>query len=120
MRFEIIERQGMSIARVKSHHVLIRDVDTALDLMADAYYQAKTRRLILDADAFDPRFFDLSTRLAGDILQKFVTYSVKLAIVGSFSQVTSKSLRDFIRESNQGTDIFFCNSDDEAVQRLAM
>lgn len=120
MRFEIIERQGMSIARVKSHHVLIRDVDTALDLMADAYYQAKTRRLILDADAFDPRFFDLSTRLAGDIQQKFVTYSVKLAIVGSFSQVTSKSLRDFIRESNQGTDIFFCNSDDEAVQRLAM
>lgn len=118
MRFEIIERQGVSIARVKSEQVLINDVDTALDLLGDVHYQAKTRRLIIDADTFDPRFFDLSTRLAGDILQKFVTYSVKLAIVGDFSQVTSKSLRDFIRESNQGRDIFFCSSEDEAVQRL--
>jgi hypothetical protein len=119
MRLHVIEHQGVSIARVESEHVLIRDVDTALDLMADVHYQAKTRSIIIDASSLDPRFFDLSTRLAGEILQKFVTYSVRLAIVGDFSRFTSKSLRDFIRESNQGTDIFFCTSEEEAVLRLA-
>ncbi len=118
MRLEIIEHQGKTVARVTSEHILITDVDTALDLMADVHYQTKSRSLIIDAATIDPRFFDLSTRLAGEILQKFVTYSVKLAIVGDFSQVGSKSLRDFIRESNQGRDIFFCNSEHEALQRL--
>ena len=119
MRLQVIEHQGVSIARVKSEQVLVSDVETALDLMVDVHYQAKTRSIIIDADSLDPRFFDLSTRLAGEILQKFVTYSVRLAIVGDFSQFTSKSLRDFISESNQGKDIFFCSSEEEAVLRLA-
>ncbi len=43
-------------------------------------------------------FFDLSTRLAGEILQKFINYHVKIAIIGDFSIYTSKSLKDFIYE----------------------
>lgn len=52
-------------------------------------------------------FFDLKTRLAGDILQKFINYRVKIAIIGDFSMYTSKSLKDFIYECNKGKDIFY-------------
>lgn len=43
---------------------------------------------------------------------------MKLAIVGDFSGYTSKSLRDFIHESNNGRDIFFASSEEEAVRML--
>lgn len=54
-------------------------------------------------------FFRLKTRLAGEMLQKFVTYRIPLAIVGDISAWTeqSNSLRDFVRESNAGTGIWF-------------
>jgi len=39
----------------------------------------------LNKSAICDDFFDLSTGLAGEILQKFVNYHVKIAIVGDFS-----------------------------------
>jgi hypothetical protein len=119
MNIQVIQHTSVPIARVTSDSILIFDVDSALDLMASVYYQSGARRLILDSSAIDERFFDLKTRLAGDILQKFVNYQTKLAIIGDFSVYTSKSLRDFIRESNSGSDIFFVGDEMEAITRLS-
>ena len=43
---------------------------------------------------------------------------MKLAIWGDFSGYTSKPLHDFIYESNQGRDIFFTTTQEEAIERL--
>lgn len=56
--------------------------------------------------------------VASDILQKFVNYSIKLAIFGDFSKYTSKPLKDFIYECNQGKDVFFAKDETEAVEML--
>jgi hypothetical protein len=56
--------------------------------------------------------------LAGDILQKFSNYRVKLAIVGDFIKYQNKSLQDFIRESNKGNTIFFVDNVESAFKRL--
>lgn len=53
-------------------------------------------------------FFILSTGIAGEILQKFINYHLKIAIVGDYSRYTSKPLKDFIYESNNGNSILFC------------
>lgn len=119
MNIQVIQHTSVPIARVTSNSILIFDVDSALDLIASVHYQSGVRRLILDSSAIDERFFDLKTRLAGDILQKFVTYQTKLAIIGDFSVYMSKNLRDFIRESNKGSDIFFVGSEEEAITRLS-
>lgn len=49
-------------------------------------------------------FFRLETRLAGAVLQKFVNYGIKLALIGDVSPwlERSKAFRDFVRETNQG------------------
>ena len=60
----------------------------------------------------------LRTGLAGEVLQKFINYHVKVAIVGDYSQYTSKSLRAFIYESNRGNDIYFLSSVEEAVAKF--
>lgn len=50
---------------------------------------------------------------------KFINYGAKLAVYGDYSGYTSKPLRDFIRESNRGRDIFFPATRQEAILRLA-
>ena len=63
--------------------------------------------MVLRKEQIDEPFFRLSTGLAGEVLQKFVNYHMKLAIVGDFSGYTSKPLQDFIRESNEGRHVCF-------------
>lgn len=74
--------------------------------------------LILKQEDTIPDFFDLSTRIAGEVLQKFVNYKTAVAIVGDYSGYTSKSLKDFIYESNKGQSVFFVDSVELAVQNL--
>ncbi len=38
---------------------------------------------------------------------------------GDFSRYTSKPLRDFIYESNNGSHIFFVSTEDDAIEKLA-
>jgi len=102
MTIRTIATGSIPIARVESDEVVVHNVDTALDLMADVRYQTGADTIIIDSDCLHGDFFDLSTNLAGEILQKFTNYRMKIAIVGDFSHYGSKSLRDFIRESNKG------------------
>jgi len=76
-------------------------------------------KIILHKMIINPDFFDLKTGFAGEILQKFSNYKVKLAIIGDFSSFTSKSLRDFILESNKHGHINFVSTIDEARVRLS-
>jgi hypothetical protein len=98
--------------------VLISDTQDALDLMATVRHLYDCDKIVLDKSAITEGFFDLKTRVAGEILQKFTNYNVKLAIVGDFSCYSSKSLRDFIYESNKGSQVSFLPDIDNAVKRL--
>jgi hypothetical protein len=117
MEFEIIEIKGDLIAVLKSSGMIIRETQDALDLMAEASYM-NSQKIILREDQLAPAFFDLKSGIAGDILQKFSTYNVRLAIVGDFSKYTSKSLKDFIFESNKYGRINFLYSLEEACEKL--
>ncbi len=118
MEIDIIEINGNVIAVVKSLGIIIQETQDALDLMAEASYM-NAQNIIIKEDQLTPLFFDLKSGIAGDILQKFSTYNVRLAIVGDFSKYTSKSLRDFMFESNKYGRINFVNSFDEAKEKLS-
>ncbi|MBE7103559.1 DUF4180 domain-containing protein [Bacillus cereus] len=110
---------GINIAVVRNDTVVISDVQSALDLMATVQYEADSKRIVIKKSLISESFFDLKTRLAGDILQKFINYSVKIAIIGDFSMYTSKSLKDFIYECNKGKDIFFLATEQQAIEKLS-
>ena len=105
------------MAELISANVEINTVDDALDLIGNCSYLG-AHRVIIHEKNLNPDFFDLKTKLAGDILQKFSTYDIRLGIVGDFSKYESKSLKDFIRESNKIGRIVFAARFDEAKQRL--
>jgi len=119
MNIRTVLANGKAVAVVESGETLITDVQSALDLMATVRYEADADRIILPKAALDERFFVLSSGLAGEILQKFVNYQVKLAIVGDYSHYTSKPLRDFIYESNSGNHVFFVSEEAEALEKIS-
>ena len=119
MNIKQLEQNGVIIAQVESEETLITDVQSALDLMATVRYETGADRMILPKAALDERFFVLSSGLAGDILQKFVNYQLAVAIVGDYSVYTSKPLRDFIYESNNGKHVFFLATLEKAIEKLS-
>jgi hypothetical protein len=119
MQIDTRETNGRKFARITSRNTLFCDVDEALDLMATVRHTTGSNCMLVDASAIAPRFFELRSGLAGEILQKFSTYMMKLAIIGDFSQYTSKSLHDFIYESNKGNHILFVSNEEEAVAKFS-
>ncbi|WKY48409.1 DUF4180 domain-containing protein [Eubacteriaceae bacterium ES3] len=113
----IINHNGQKIAIVDPN-IQIKDTQDAMDLMATAQYNGGSGTLIIHKECFTEDFFDLKTRLAGELLQKFATYRIRLAIIGDFSQYQSKALHDFIYECNQGRQILWTNSVDFALNAL--
>lgn len=109
MKTIIHEKDGRKIAEIISDSVILRNTQDALDLMADPALEG-ARMAILHKKNITPGFFDLSTRLAGEILQKFANYYFKLAIVGDIKNTGSSSLKALIYESNKGREIFFLES----------
>ncbi len=96
----------------------IGNVQSAIDLIASVVFELRCNRMVVPISSFAEDFYNLSSGLAGDILQKFENYQVCLAIYGDFSIYKSKALQDFIRESNRGKRIRFVESEAFAIREL--
>ena len=118
MKIEINKVNEILLAEIISEEIIINETQDALDLMAECNYQ-ESRKIIIHEKNIISDFFDLKTGIAGEILQKFSTYKVQLAIVGDFSKYSSKSLKDFILESNKHGQINFVRSVEQAKEKLA-
>lgn len=106
------------IAEVISEVNIINKIEDGLDLLGNLYYQGFDK-IVIHEKNITPDFFDLKSGIAGEILQKFSTYRIRLAIVGDFSKYTSKSLNNFIFESNKGRHINFVSTCSEAIKILS-
>lgn len=85
-----------------------------LSLLANT--RAKT--IAIFKENLDPEFFRLASGLAGEMLQKISNYRCRLIIIGDFHDIKSKSLRDFIYESNKTGQVLFVESLDEGIEKL--
>lgn len=114
MNMNVLNAGAREITEIVSDEVLIRGTQDVLDLLGDVW---GTEYLIFHEHNFEKDFFDLSTRKLGDVLQKFTNYQIKLAIVGDFEKYPSKTLQDFIYESNKQGDYLFLSSIDQVTER---
>lgn len=119
MEVKTVEKNGKKIVIINSQENIISDIASALDLVMSIQYEYESFRIIINKEAIKEDFFILSTRLAGDIVQKFVNYGIKMAIVGDYSKYTSKPLKDFMYESNHGRDLFFVDTADNGILMLS-
>lgn len=118
MKIETIEKNNKLVAVVTASEPIITDPQSALDLAMTVKYETGSTDIAISKEAIVDDFFVLSTRLAGEILQKFTNYGIWLAIFGDFSKYTSKPLKDFIYESNKGKSFYFQPDRTSAVEQL--
>jgi hypothetical protein len=80
----------------------------ARDVIADAL-GAGAAEVVIPVARLDPGFFDLRTGIAGDIVQAFVTYGLRLVVVGDLPPEarSSRAFSSFVREANRGAALSF-------------
>lgn len=118
MNIDYLRENGTDIAVVSGDERIIVDTQSALDLAMTVKYETGATKIVIDKNIICEDFFILSTGVAGEILQKFINYHIKAAIYGDYSHYTSKPLKDFIYESNHGSNFFFVATKEEAIQKL--
>lgn len=118
MQIKIHTINNSKIAEIISDTVFISTTEDGLNLVGNLYYQ-NFDAVIVQENHITPNFFDLKNGMAGELLQKFSNYRVRLAIVGNFAMYLSKAVKEFIYESNQRKQINFVNSTEEALNVLS-
>jgi Domain of unknown function (DUF4180) len=83
-------------------------------------FNHKAKFVVIPAARLGDEFFDLKTRIAGEFLQKFVTYQIRVAILGDISHyiASSAALRDYVRETNRGLSVWFVADRAELERRV--
>ena len=111
---------GVCILEYSAEGSVLNNDRAIMDLIADARSRSADMAVV-PATRFSPEFFQLRTRIAGDLLQKFVNYHLRLTILGDLPRQASESqsLRDFIRESNRGAHLWFLSTLEELEHKLA-
>jgi hypothetical protein len=113
------ERSGVQVLVCAPDGPVVSTVQDGLDLIGAAFAGATV--VALPAARLDARFFTLSTGLAGEIMQKFVNYRIRLAVVGDIADhlAASSALRALVHESNRGRQIWFVADLAELDARLS-
>ncbi|MBT2426431.1 alpha/beta hydrolase [Streptomyces sp. CB00316] len=116
----LMDHHGTPVLACSTDGPSISTAQDALDqLIGPAFQGAEV--VAVPVERLDDRFFDLSTGVAGAILQKFANYRLRLVVVGDITRhlAASSALPDLVREANQGRDIWFVTDLEALAARLA-
>jgi hypothetical protein len=105
------------VAELTDDSFVIRNSEDAIELINFPESQ-DCHEFIIHEHNLSKDFFNLGSGVAGEILQKFSNYRLRLAVIGDFTKYKSKNLNDFFRESNKTGNILFVNSVEEALNKF--
>jgi hypothetical protein len=116
----VIEAHGVRMLHCAGDGPLLADEGAAVELVALALAQ-RADMVVVPARRLDPRFFTLSSGLAGQFVQKLVNYRLRVTIVGDIRAYVeaSSALRDYVSETNRGRQVWFVADPAELDARLA-
>lgn len=120
MQDEIVTIGDARILQCAADGAPIASERDATDLIA-ATYGRDISWIALPVARLSDQFFQLKTGLAGALVQKFVNYQIRLAVIGDISCYLSRSqpLQDFVREANRGAHLWFADDWAAFQDRLA-
>ncbi|WP_213450629.1 DUF4180 domain-containing protein [Rhizomonospora bruguierae] len=115
---EVLQRAGVTVLVCDPAGPPVATVQDALDLIGAAFLGAEV--VAVPASRLDEDFFDLGTRFAGEVMQKFVNYHLRLAVIGDISRhlAASSALRALVQESNSADHVWFVPDLEALDERL--
>jgi hypothetical protein len=116
---DVVPIGGVPVLRCVADGPLLDGEPAALDLIGAT--MGRTEMVAVPVARIAPAFFDLSSGVAGAIVQKFANYRVRLAVVGDITGhvAASTALRDFVRECNRSRQTWFVADEAELAARLS-
>lgn len=114
------ELHGVRVLELAAGEARLRTYADAVDILGKTFENHATV-IVIPVECLDDEFFQLKTRIAGELLQKLVQYQRRVAIIGDISRhlAESSALRAFVNESNRGKDVWFLATRAELDERLA-
>jgi hypothetical protein len=116
---ELVESPAGRVMILPAQGPALATADEMVDLIGDAMFGG-VAWMVLPQERLGDDFFWLRTGIAGEVAQKFVNYRVGLVVLGDITRFTeaSPSLRDFVRETNAGRQLWFVRDRAELDARL--
>lgn len=96
-------------------NIILKDVQSILDLIGKIY---PNKKIIISQNNLVPEFFDLSSGLAGEILQKISNYNLTVAFIVDLNSIKSEKFKEMVNEANFRSDFRFFDSKIEAEKWL--
>ena len=92
-----------------------------MDLIGEALGQG-IKLVIIPVERLAEDFFQLKTQLAGQIVQKFINYQIRLVVLGDISQDVEQStaLRGCVYETNRGNHVWLLADRQALDERLKL
>jgi hypothetical protein len=107
------------VVEIDTGEVIINSEQDILDLIANVDYQFQSRKIVLHRENLCEGFYDLSSGIAGSIMQKFSNYRVRAAITGDFSN-ESKHFKAFMSECNRTGQVLFSDNLSHVLHKLML
>jgi hypothetical protein len=113
------ELQGCRILEYPVEGSPLGNASSSLEIISAAHSQ-QAELVAIPVERLGNEFFQLRNGIAGEMLQKFVTYHLRIAIVGDITPLSaaSKALHGFVVECNRGSTVWFVRSLEELKNRL--
>ncbi|MGY0065915.1 DUF4180 domain-containing protein [Streptomyces sp. QTS137] len=115
----LVTVRGVSVLLCDKDGTKLGGGETALDLIGDAL-GCRADMVAVPVERVADDFFSLRSGVAGEVVQKFVNYRLRLAVIGDIAShvAGSGALRDFVREANRGNQLWFVSGRTELEERL--
>lgn len=106
------------VVHISSDEQLLNTVSQSLDVLLSWDYEYSPAYIIIDGNLINPDFFELSTKFAGELLEKCHNYQINLAVIEDISKYDSKSLTAFTIELNCGNNTIICPDIEVCISKL--
>jgi len=113
------ELHGVRVLECVPDGSKLQTYNDAVELIGKTFENHATL-IVIPVECLNDEFFQLKTRIAGELIQKFVQYRRRLVIVGDISGFLAESsaLRAFVNESNRGKEVWFLATLEDLNNRL--
>lgn len=118
MNYEIKELDGKKYIELISTTTPLNTENDALDLIA-LCWEHEISQLMIPYEALSQEFFQLKTKVAGNIIQKFINYNIKVAAIIPQDITQKGRFREMALEMNKGNHFIMCENKEDAHKWLS-
>ncbi|EMP2574543.1 TPA: DUF4180 domain-containing protein [Serratia marcescens] len=119
MSYAVLQVHDLRLVVFAEAGPLLKDENDVSLFIAPAF-EHEAGMIALPVHRLDAAFFQLKSGIAGAVLQKFINYRLRVALLGDITPwlAQSNALQDLVREANRGEQVWFLPSLAELEQRL--